>query len=296
MRLHANKLVLILVGVIIAWFGAASSKSKEVNKIVIPLRLNEQYEQFAGFEINFGDNKSGSSRLGRAPGGVLVAVEKLPDSRFTYRIKVDSDGDGNLNSELAQDVLPNAFVIVRVNRKWANGKQQILPYIIKYSRYVDGANEIQESFLWISHYRAEGRLRIKNCEALLVVLDLNGDSLFNQRDFSAGTSIGLDRNGDGRIWGSNEWLKGRQIIDFCGASLLIDGLEVDGSSVTLIETALRVLKIGDPLPTFSLITDEGKTMDSSRMKEKIFLLDFWASWCQPCVEKFVYVKPAVSHM
>ena len=115
-----------------------------------------------------------------------------------------------------------------------------MPYIIKYSRYVDKTNETRESFLWISHYRAEGKLRINNCETLLVVLDLNGDGLFDQRDFSSGTSIGLDRNGDGRIWGKDEWLKGRQIIDYCGATLVVDSLEADDSLVDRIEAAIDV--------------------------------------------------------
>src|SRR5262249_4318543 len=214
MNQQALRLIIILLSFVTALSVTLPNKTQDPRKIIVPLKVNDQYEQFAGFEIKFDNNKAEGIRLGKAPGGVLVAAEKLPDPKFTYRIKVDSDADGSLDNGLSQDIQLDSSTMVWINRKWANGRQQRLPYIIKYSRYVDKTNETRESFLWISHYRAEGKLRINNCETLLVVLDLNGDGLFDQRDFSSGTSIGLDRNGDGRIWGKDEWLKGRQIIDY----------------------------------------------------------------------------------
>jgi thiol-disulfide isomerase/thioredoxin len=177
-----------------------------------------------------------------------------------------------------------------VNRKWPNGKQQRLPYTIRYSTYVDKENKNRERFLWTPRYRAEGRLKIKGCETLLIAVDLNGNDVFDQADFSVGSSIGLDRNGDGKIAGKDEWLTGKQIIEFCGTSLLIESLDPSGTSITLVESTIRVPKVGEPLPVFSFTTLDGKAIYSDQLKGKVHLLDFWASWCGPCVKKFPSVK------
>jgi thiol-disulfide isomerase/thioredoxin len=271
-------------------FPAEPIRPQGLAKLTLPLTINEQQESFANFTIQFDKNASGEVFLGKAPGGVLVSKERVNDPPYAYRIRIDSDGDGNLASEPSLLLLPNSSIIVRVNRKWANGKQRSLPYTIEYSRELDKNNTTREHISWRPHYRAEGKLKFRNCESLFVALDLNGDGLFDERDFAQGTSIGLDRNGDGRIFGKDEWLAGNQIIEYCGTAFLIDGIEPDGARITLSETSLRVPKIGAPLPAFSLTTSEGKLIRLHELNGRMHLLDFWASWCKPCVEKFSLVK------
>jgi len=47
---------------------------------------------------------------------------------------------------------------------------------------------------------------------------------------------------------------------------------------------------GDKAPDFSITTDQGQTISPRNFGGRVLVLNFWASWCQPCVEE----APALS--
>ena len=107
--------------------------------------------------------------------------------------------------------------------------------------------------------------------------------------FLAGELIERFKRGGGAalaVWGQRKWEEFQQINPYP---------EYNEAVLVALATALK-LQPGQPAPEFTLDDLDGQPVSLSQFKGQVVLLDFWASWCVPCIADLPYLREAKKKM
>lgn len=52
----------------------------------------------------------------------------------------------------------------------------------------------------------------------------------------------------------------------------------------------EIVKVGDQMPAFTIVNDNGTTTASSTLSGKVILINFFATWCPPCQKELAEMQ------
>lgn len=116
--------------------------------------------------------------------------------------------------------------------------------------------------------------------------------------------VGVDADGDGRIdlsvFSGSEvmWSDGRPPLFRVGTRVVsVESADVAARTFVLREHPPEAykyveLRVGDVMPAFAFTDFEGRARRLSEFRGKYLLLDFWGTWCGPCLAEFPTLRTA----
>jgi peroxiredoxin len=227
----------------------------------------------------------------------IFVILESPANRNVVLLTVDANMNRDLRDdakvEIPKDDKSQTGVIIKVKRTYPGNppREAWLPYRFGYSSRTNRQGVAEDEILLTAAYRMDGSFAFQGTEYTLQLNDYNLLGQFDKSNLSRGTVLGVFPKADAGNIHPSLW--GYELIPLGSEFYEVVNEALDGSWIELRRNTLAHAFIGREVPDFALTDAEGKAFRLSDYRGRLLLLDFWPSWCVPCIGQFPEVKKTV---
>ncbi len=234
------------------------------------------------------------ARIGLGPCWPLFVILKEIPGKSAIELILDSNSNFDLTDDEALTIsngLDKARARMIKRTVPGTSPHSIwLSYLFAYMEESVPGGDVPGNVFMNAGYDYHGEFRVAGRDYSLKVDDNGMNAVFKKDEFPDLNILIQAKNESSE---KHHYQRSKELFAIGNDLYSLRGLAEDGSWIEFSKSELRPAFLGRPAPDMSVTDTEGKAFKISDYQGRALLLNFWTTWCKPCLAKFPGVKKTI---